>query len=257
MRDMLANLKVKLATLQHGYGVETACNIATGSSEIDRVLGGGIGRGALHEVYAAQSSDAASASSFALILALRAAGDRMAVWVRHDYAVSEAGQIHALGLVELGFDPGQLIVVRARSPTDALRAGAEAATCAPLGAVLIELWGNSEVVDLTVSRRLSLAARASGVTLMMIRTGASHAPSAASTRWSVRTAASSSLEANAPGHPAFNLTLLRSRVGVSGHRWIVEWDRDRRAFDEATTMAGGVVSFTGDGPPLATVSAAH
>jgi hypothetical protein len=57
-------------------------------------------------------------------------------------------------------------------------------------------------------------------------------PSAAHTRWQVMAAPSMALEANAPGRPAFDLTLLRHRGGRDGLHIIMEWDRDTGSFRE-------------------------
>ena len=65
---------------------------------------------------------------------------------------------------------------------------------------------------------------------LMLRAGASPAPSAAQTRWQVRALPSRALAANAPGRPAFAVTLLRHRGGVVEREWRVEWDRDRKSF---------------------------
>ncbi len=50
-----------------------------------------------------------------------------------------------------------------------LRAGAEAARCPAVGAVLMEPWGEARPLDLTASRRLTLAADQSGVTVFLLR----------------------------------------------------------------------------------------
>ena len=106
-------------------------------------------------------------AGFAALLALRAAAGKPIAWVRQDYADVEAGALHAPGLAELGLDPDRLILVRARNAADVLRAGAEAVRCPALGAVLMEPWGEPRVLDLTATRRLSLAAAGSGVTLLL------------------------------------------------------------------------------------------
>src|SRR3546814_8574977 len=67
----------------------------------------------------------------------------------------------------------------------------------------------------------------------MLRIDAAPTPSAAHTRWQVAAAPSQPLEANAPGIPALDLTLLRQRGGAGGQHWCVEWDRDARGFAEA------------------------
>jgi len=152
--------------------------------------------------------------------------------VRQDFLDGETGRVHPPGLVEIGLDPAALILVRARDASDALQAGLEAARCPAVGIVLLELWGETRALDLTASRRLSLAAQGSGATVLLTRVAAAPAPSAAETRWRVRPAPSRALPANAPGFPAFAITLLRRRGGAAGGEWGVEWDRDGGCFRE-------------------------
>ncbi|QEL26468.1 hypothetical protein FQV39_07755 [Bosea sp. F3-2] len=205
---------------------------------MDEALNGGLARAALHEIYAAEVADLATATGFALGLALRAGAaeekiaERPILWARQDFVDAEAGRLHAPGLNELGLDPARLLLVRARDGESVLRAGAEAARCPALGAVLIEPWGEPRAFDLTASRRLALAAEGSGVPVLLLRVAAAETPSAARTRWQVRALASRALEANAPGAPAFVVRLLRQRGGAAEREWHVEWDRDRRTFAE-------------------------
>jgi protein ImuA len=249
----LEALKSKVAQLERGSSPAAAGRFATGSAVLDAALRGGLERGALHEIFAPGTADAPSAAGFAIALALRAADKRPVLWVRQDFAGVEAGEVHAPGLMELGLSPERLILVRARDGPGVLRAGEEAARCPPLGAVLIELWGKSKALDLAASRRLGLAAARSNLPLFMVRAGADPAPSAASTRWQVHSALSVELEANAPGHPAFAVSLLRHRGGASGQTWIVEWDRDQRSFRDLPAqgkqaVSGGVVPLPAGGP---------
>ena len=157
---------------------------------------------------------------------------RQILWVRQDVLDAETGRLHPPGLAELGLDPARILLVRARDAQDVLRAGAEAARCSALGAVLIEPWGEPRLFDLTASRRLALAAEASGVTTVLLRASARQDASAARTRWLVRALPSRALEANAPGDPAFSLRLLRDRGGLGEREWRVEWNRDRQSFHE-------------------------
>ena len=228
--DTLAALRRSLVDLERGFRPGASDPFPLGLAEIDEPLGGGLARGALHELHAAAMDDAGAVVGFAAVLGLKAAAGRMMVWARQDGLEATAGQIYPPGLAELGLDPDRLLLVRARDAAGVLRAGAEALRCGALGAVLIELWGEARVLDLTASRRLSLAAARSGVTALLLRVAAAPAPSAAMTRWAVRALASVPLEANAPGLPAFAITLLRHRAGVPGQEWHVEWDRDRRRF---------------------------
>jgi protein ImuA len=209
---------------------------------MDRALGGGLPRGALHEVFACQVIDEPAAASFAVILALRAAGERPVVWVRQDFVGLEMGEIYAPGLAELGLSPQRLILVRARDAPGVLKAAEEAARCPPLGALLVEPWGNPKTLDLVASRRLALAAARSNLPLFMVRAGGTPAPSAAATRWMIGAAPSTALDAEAPGHPAFTVNLMRDRVGSAGQNWIVEWDRDSRSFKDLPAQGRQAIS---------------
>lgn len=206
--------------------------ISFGASKIDAVFGGGLLRRGLHEIYATETTQLTAASGFAATLALRAAETRPILWARQDFLDSETGALNASGLYELGVDPHRFILVRARDAEGVLRAGEQAARCTALGAVVIEPWGDAKILDFTASRRLSLASTKSSVPILMLRAGASPSQSAAATRWLVRSAPSRALEANAPGFPAFELTLLRHRGGMAGSHWCLEWSRDRKYFQE-------------------------
>lgn len=206
--------------------------VSFGAPGLDGVLGGGIARAALHEVYAPGTADLAAATGFAVGLAIRAAGMRPILWVRQDVVDAETGRLHPPGLTELGLDPARVLLVRARDAEGVLRAGSEAARCPALGAVLIEPWGEPRRLDLTASRRLSLAAEGSGATTLLLRAAVSPMASAAATRWQVAALPSRALEANAPGDPAFSVRLLRHRGGLGEREWRVEWSRDRQSFQE-------------------------
>ena len=244
----LEALRREVSHLERGSSPVASGLFSTGSETMDAALGGGLNRGALHEIFARQIMDEPSAASFAVTLALRAAGDRPVVWVRQDFVGLEMGEVYAPGLAELGLSPDRLILVKSRDAPGVLRAGEQAARCPPLGAVLIEPWGNPKALDLVASRRLALAAARSGVPLFMVRAGGSPGPSAAATRWSIAAAPSAALEAEAPGHPAFEVNLMRDRVGSAGRNWIVEWDRDKRAFKDLKKISGGMVSLPAGGP---------
>jgi len=239
VRSDLSELREKLARLEAGAirgRPAQAAGIAL--AETRQILHGQLkpaphdilARGALHEVFAPGSADAAAAAGFVLGLAARAAEGRPILWARQDFLDGEAGWLSGAGLAAFGVDPAALVTVRARNATDVLRALAEAGRCPALGAAIGETWGTPPVIDLTATRRLSLAARGSGGMLVMLRLGATPAPSAAETRWEARAAPSSPLEANAPGQPAFAVTLLRHRAGTAGRSWRLEWDRDSRIF---------------------------
>lgn len=220
-----------------------APRITFGLEAVDEPLGGGLPRAALHEVFAAETADGAAAAGFALALLLRAVPrGRPVLWAREAYGQGELGAAHPPGLAGMGADPADFLMIRLSQPVAVLRAGVEALRCAALGAVVLELWRAPRALDLAATRRLALAAGRSGVTGLLLRIGADPAPSAALTRWSVRAAASTPLAAGAPGHPAFEASLLRHRAGIAGRTWHLEWNRDVCEFREPAPLSRGVVS---------------
>lgn len=247
MSDTLTQLRRRIEALAPSVPdmAEAERRVRLGVAQIDRALDGGLKRGALHEAYAIQTSDGAALAGFAAGLAqLIGSKHSKTVWVRQRITEIETGHLYAPGLVPLGLDPANIIVVHTRHAEDILRAGLEAVRCAPISTVLMEIWRAPGVLDLTTTRRLALAAEQSGVTPLLLRVGAAPQPSCALTRWQVSAAPSRALAANAPGLPAFDITLLRNRAGASGQRWHVEWDHDRHQFRNAAPLSGGLVSVS-------------
>lgn len=240
MRESARHLSALRKSVARQSRGRSACGrFACGHAGLDAFLGGGIARGRIHEIFGTDAGDAAGAAGFAAMLALRAqAGGRPLLWLRTGAAARRCGRLYAPGLVELGGDPDSIVLADAPDDRALLRGAADALRCGGLGAVVIECWGDPPVLDLTASRRLALAAEKSGVTALLLRIAAQPAPSAAETRWAAHSAPSVPLEANAPGHPAIAVELLRRRAGAAGRSWLLEWDRDRRAFrDPALSRA--------------------
>ena len=254
--DRLLTLRRAVNGLSQGHSSTVFDPISLGARTVDEALGGGLVRGGLHEVYAATTAHTGAATGFAVALAFKASRERPILWVRQDYLDTEIGRLNASGLAELGFNPSRVILVRAKDAEGVLRAGEQAARCPALGTVLIEPWGTPKILDLTASRRLSLASAKSGVPTVMLRVAASPSQSAAATRWMVEALPSHPLAANAPGFPVFQLTLLRQRGGVAGRSWPLEWDRDRKCFQErqqpaSAPVSRAVVSVSPDRPATA------
>lgn len=191
---------------------------------------GGLALGALHEVYAGAPGDAAAATGFAAALATRAnvrAG--WLFWIRQDYSALEHGEIHAAGLCELGIDPSRVLMLKVADVTDALKAAGDVLACRGIGAVIVETISESKLLDLTASRRLTLAANEKCVTAIVLRQGANPQPSAAETRWIVHAGISPPIDEW--GAPVFDVELARNRHGTVG-QWAMEWRCDERSFRE-------------------------
>jgi protein ImuA len=245
----LSALRRSLAALEPAGPFQGAAKLSLGLPAIDEPLGGGLARAALHEFFAAEAPDATAAAGFAVALAVRAARDgRKILWVRHELTNLEAGRIHAPGLADFGANPDDFILVRARNAALVFRAGAESLRCSALAAVIIEFWGEPSSLYLNATRRFSLEARRSGVSAFLLRAGAKPRPSAAMTRWAVKAAPSTPFPTDVPGHPAFDLTLLRHRHGLPGRSWRVEWDRDQCSFRDPAPLPRTVASLPSNRP---------
>lgn len=247
-RISLAALRETIARMQTA-GVSLAADnkrMPLGHSPVDAALLGGILPGALHEIYAGER-DGVSASAFAAMLALRVArAGSYLLWVRQDFTAQQCGELSAQGLYDLGIDPDRLLLVKTRNGAEALRAASDALSCKALGAVVLEVWRQPKSLDLVASRKLTLRAGASGVTIFLIRIAAADAmPSTAETRWFVRVQ-------NTPdyiedwGNPLFEATLARNRHGHTG-AWAMEWKCDARVFGEIPQNSRTRVSVAASG----------
>jgi protein ImuA len=218
--------------------------VSLGAAAADAVLGG-LRRGALHEVFAVGEVGVGAASGFAAGLAARAGGMRPLLWVRQDFVAREYGALHGPGLLELGLDPGRVILVKAPDALAVLRVAQEAVACAALGAIIAEIHGAPRILDLTASRRLVLAAAKTGVTPILLRHPATPLPCAAETRWLVASAPSAG---EAWGWPRLAVTLFRNRHGGVGE-FLLSWREGR--FHDATPDSRALVSAPADRPPQA------
>jgi protein ImuA len=221
--------------------------VSLGHAEADAALQGGLALGAVHEVFA-EGRQSAAATGFIAGLARRVTARRPLLWVRQDFTEVESGALSMSGWSELGLDPRLLVTVRAPDVETALRTSADALACDALGAVVLEIWGETRQFDLVASRKLTLAARMSGVTGLLLRVAAAPMPSTAETRWIVRAAHSPpALPWQAWGAPMLDTQLVRNRHGPNGH-WIMEWKCDECLFREAPAHPQPVAAAPADRP---------
>ena len=227
--NMLASLRGSIERIEAHSDANAPARVALGHADADAALQGGLALAAVHEVFS-EGRQSATATGFIAGLARRAAARRPLVWIRQDFAEMESGALSMSGLAELGLDPRRVVTVRAADVDAALRTAADALACDALGAVVLEVWGETRQLDLVASRKLTLAAQASGVTGLLLRVAAEPAPSTAETRWIVRAAHSPPASLwNAWGAPVFDAQLVRNRHGPVG-RWIMEWKCDECLF---------------------------
>lgn len=256
--NMLASLRGDIARVETHDGAYQPARVALGHAEADAVLQGGLARGAMHEIFTEAGRQSTAATGFIAGLSGRVAARRPLLWVRQDFSEREAGALSMSGFAELGLNPRLLVTVRAPDAETALRTAADALACDALGAVVLELWGETRQLDLVASRKLTLAAQASGVTGLLLRVAAEPQPSTAETRWIVRAAHSppAASWSSAWGAPVFDAQLVRNRHGPVG-RWIMEWKCDECLFSKPAAYPQPVAAAPAHRPHQAPALAKH
>ena len=204
---ILAGLHARIARMERGAAADAGT--LSLCDEIDGALpGGGLARGALHEVLAA---DPGAAAAFCALILARATGS--VVWI------SATPDAWPPGLSAFGLDPADLVMVRADRPADGLWALEEALRSPAVAGALLTVRGTPP--DMVAGRRLQLAAEAGGgIGLLLLADMEQVAPSPARTRWRVDATAAEDME-----RPCWDLALLRCSGGRPG-AWPVTWERD-------------------------------
>jgi protein ImuA len=221
----LADLRVTLARLERAdLSLSSPGCVPTGLADLDARIGGGLARDGVHEIAAASPADLPAATGLAVCLArlvARVAGARRPLgWIAGEMSLRESGHPYAAGLLSGGPDPAHLLLVRTRHRTETLWAMEEAVRAGICSAVIGDLWEEGRPLDLTASRRLSLAAGQAGTPLFLLRPRPCPAPLVAATRF-VAAARPSSAVRHALAPARLHLALVRSRAGAPGD-WIVE-----------------------------------
>jgi len=220
---------------------------------VDAALGGGLARGAVHEILAEEAGDCGAAHGFALALALRLNRGGAMLWIQEERARAEDGAPYPQGIAMMagkmmaapGFDPARIIMLRTRDARSTLWAMEQGLRCPGLDTVLAEVTGLAGACDLTASRRLVLAARDGGATGLLVQAGSGardlKIASAARTRWLIGAHQSRRGLAGEPGRAVWRLHLARHRGGREG-RWLREWDHEHGRFSAIRAGQGAAAS---------------
>ncbi len=243
--DAVAALRRRIAAIRAVAGAPAqmwreAPPLTLGVPGIDgRLPGGGLVRGGLHEVLGGHRGvdGGGAALAFTAVLAARRAAlagrqkDRGKGYVL--WCPSRQG-LYGPGLAAFGLGAGQLILVHGRDDQQRLWAMEEGLKCPGLAMVVGEVGR----LDLGQSRRLQLAAEASGVTALLLprKPGQGDAGndglgvSAALTRWRITALPSAPTKGYLGiGAPRSQVELLRCKGGRPGE-WLLQWNGD--GFDE-------------------------
>lgn len=206
----------------------------TGVSEIDLKLPEeGLSRYGLHEFSGVDHAATPAASAYLLALLRQlaqvagTASGAPVLWCQTASMRREFGAVHGAGLSGFGFDPQNFLFVDGARNNDVLWALEEGARAGCLFAVI----GEVDAVSFTQTRRLSLAAAATGTPVLLLRPHHDRSASAAETRWQVeaRPGDSDPFVAEAPGSMRWQIELSRCRGGRPGD-WTVEWDHEAYRF---------------------------
>ncbi len=230
----VASLKQAIAA------IEAAClskgragsrrQVETGVAEIDGALAGGLMRETVHEVLPRTAQDMTSAAGFAFGLAARAeSAGAHTLYIQHDFMRREGGQPYLPGLTLSGFDTASLIYLHVPRAEDVLWAMGEALKCRGFSAVIAEFPPQTRVLDLTMTRRLVLAAQEGAGFGLILRHAGGIEPNAATTRWLVSAAPSVPDRYGGIGAPCLHLDLVKNRFGPCA-QWRVEWQFHERSF---------------------------
>lgn len=212
--EAIEALRVRIGRMgRPGAGTAATKRLRFGYGAIDRRFGTGLPCGALHEVLGHGPDTEHGTHPSLLVAGLLARHDpeRPVLWAM------QRSDLFPPGLAAVGLHPRRLILVE--GGRDVLAVMEEALRHPGLAAVVGEVEGR---LGLTASRRLQLAAEASGVPAFALRRSqrfddpALLAPSAAASRW--RVAALPSAGAGLlPERPLWRLELLRCREAPPFH----------------------------------------
>lgn len=240
----LSELRDRVRALERGGAHQAAQVTPLGVEALDqRLAGGGLARGRVHEVIGEARSEVRDAAGFGFTAALvsrlmRSDGD--VLWCPRGANI-HGGMPCARGLALLGVDPRRIIVAEARGDVDRLWAMEEGLGCSGLVAVVAELGPANARVRTRESvncRRLQLVAEASGVTGILLRPDAgmeSATTGTPETRWRITSVPGperEGMEDTREAHdwrPRWHAELLRARNGRPGEARLV-WEAQSAAF---------------------------
>lgn len=205
----LAELRARVRRIEQGSRLRHGV-VPFGLAGMDgRLPGSGLALGALHEVVGGGGGPVQAASATLFVAGILARLDGLVLWcLAHP-------DLFAPALAGVGLHPDRVIYVEAGDETGVLQAVEEGLRHGGLAGVV----GEAGRLSLAASRRLQLAAEATGVPGLLLRgwqdeaVAASAQPSAAVSRWRVSALPSSPLPVAGIGRARWRVELLRCRGG--------------------------------------------
>lgn len=202
----LADLKARIRRLESADGRDRTF-LPFGVREIDqRLPGGGLALGALHEIAGGGSGaiDGAAAAAFCAGIAGRTGGQVMWCVTRSD--------LFPPGIAQAGLPPERLIRISVEDDKSILLAFEEGLRHGSLSAVIAEVGR----LDMTASRRLQLAAESTGTLALALRRWRRETdvvdfgqPTASQTKWRVTEALPQALSVAGVARARWDVELIR------------------------------------------------
>jgi len=210
--------------------------LSLGIEAIDaRLPGHGLGAG-LHEIAPCDHRGLPASWGFLLALTRLVAVKRgePLFWplARDDY---DFGLPYGPGLRHFGFNVGDFLFACCKTPLDSLWAMEEALRSGSFAAII---GARARKMDLTMSRRLQLAAEETQTPILLLKHAKDETASAARTRWRVSPLPAARDRFGLMRRARWHIALERTRAG-SGGEWVLEWNRDALRLCLSSLLAGG------------------
>lgn len=220
LRDVIADIERKPALL------EPVERPAGPERDDFPVLPGGL----VQEVFADDLRTGGASLGFALAQARQLISPRRPAIFYLSLAgdAQKQGLPYGPGLSWAGIDPARLVLVQAGNMTELLWAAEEVIACRAVAALVAEVRGEPKLLNFTASRRLSLRAASSKVSLFLLRYGSGRASSAGHLRWHLGPERSGRLayDERAPGAARWIVQLEKGRIAGNRTQWVLEWTKN-------------------------------